>query len=100
MPLHRVPNKLKAVKAMYVNYIAAVTPLCKYIEYMAFNPGGLTARRLSVLLALIKQWLEYKINFFDQKSSLEFALKPKVCGMVVICEHMNKSKPIRPSFFA
>lgn len=97
MPLHRVPNKLKA---MYVNYIAAVTPLCNYIEYMAFNPGGLTARRLSVLLALIKQWLEYKINFFDQKSSLEFALKPKVCGMVVICEHMNKSKPIRPSFFA
>lgn len=96
MPLHRVPNKLKAVKAMYVNYIAAVTPLCKY---MAFNPG-LTARRLSVLLSLTKQWLEYKINFFDQKSSLEFALKPKVCGMVVICEHMNKSKPLRPSFFA
>lgn len=60
---------------------------------MAFNPGGLTARRLSVLLALIKQWLEYKINFFDQKSSLEFALKPKVCGMVVICEHMNNQSP-------
>lgn len=65
---------------------------------MAFNPDEFTAHRLSVLLALIKQRLEFKINFFDQESSRESVLKPKVCGMATLCERMNKSNP--PSFFA
>lgn len=64
-------------------------PLCKYTEYMTFNPDEFTARRLSVLLALIKQRLELKINIFDQESSRESVLKPKVCGMATICKHMN-----------